>query len=90
MHGSLPELQRSDAAFDFILDSAGGESLTIPDAHLLFYGELKRAGDSLKIVGEDGKTAFIQDYFKSERLPDLLSPEGAVLAGVTPRQRYPK
>lgn len=80
MHGSFP-VQQSDAAIDFILDGSTGDSVTVPDAQLLFFSELKRVGDSLKIIGQDGKTAYIQDYFKAERLGDLLSPEGAVLSG---------
>ena len=79
MHGSLPELQQVGRC-RFIL-RGGSRNRNIPDAHLLFHGELKRSGDSLKILGEDGTTALIQDYFKSERLPDLLSPEGAIIPG---------
>ena len=47
-------------------------SITIfPDAHFLFNGEFKRSGDSLKIVGDDGKSIVIQDYFKADRAGDL-------------------
>ena len=58
-----------------------GNSVTIPDAHLLFNGDFKRAGDSLKITGDDGKTVVVADYFKSDRLATLLAPDGAALIG---------
>ncbi len=55
--------------------------VTVPDAHLLFNGEFKRVGSNdLKIVGEDGQSFFIQDYFASETRAHLMSPEGATLS----------
>ena len=54
---------------------------SIPDAHLLFTGEFKRVGTSdLKIVGSDGNSFFIENYFSAEKHKHLMSPEGA-LAG---------
>ncbi|MGD9921003.1 MAG: FecR domain-containing protein, partial [Pseudorhodoplanes sp.] len=54
--------------------------ITVPDAHLLFHGEFKRVGtNDLKIVGEDGASFFIPDYFASEKRPHLMSPQGATL-----------
>jgi len=48
MHGSLTDAQqRYDAAFDVIAENAGGQSITVPDAHLLFSGDFKRSGDTL-------------------------------------------
>ena len=55
--------------------------ITVPDAHLLFNGEFKRVGDDLKIVGDDGKSFLVSDYFKNDKRPTLLSPEGAALNG---------
>jgi VCBS repeat-containing protein len=60
----------SDAAF-----------LVIPDAHLLFNAEFKRTGSDLTLVGPDGQRFVVPDYFKTDRLPTLLSPEGAALGG---------
>lgn len=55
--------------------------VTVPDAHLLFNGEFKRVGTSdLKIVGEDGQSFFIPDYFAAEKRAHLMSPEGATLS----------
>jgi VCBS repeat-containing protein len=54
--------------------------ITVPDAHLLFNGEFKRVGTSdLKIVGSDGKSFFIENYFSAEKHKHLMSPEGALL-----------
>src|SRR5690606_16945222 len=50
------------------------------DAHLLFNGEFKRVGTSdLKIVGSDGKSFYIENYFSAEKHKHLMSPEGALL-----------
>jgi hypothetical protein len=58
-----------------------GSHVTVPDAHLLFNGEFKRVGTSdLKIVGEDGQSFFIPDYFASETRAHLMSPQGATLS----------
>jgi VCBS repeat-containing protein len=56
-----------------------GDPITVPDAHLLFNGDFQRAGPDLKIVGADGKSFLIPDYFKAEKRATLLSPEGASL-----------
>lgn len=62
--------------FSAEVDSA---AVTVPDAELLFRGEYQRVGSSgLKIVGEDGKSFFIADYFVKR--PYLMSPEGATLS----------
>lgn len=60
-------------------DSPDGHIL-VPDAHLLFNGEFKRVGtNDLKIVGDDGAAFFIRDYFATDKLSHLISPEGATL-----------
>lgn len=56
-----------------------GDPIVVPDAHLLFNGDFQRAGPDLKIVGADGKSFLIPDYFKAEKRATLLSPEGASL-----------
>ncbi|ARP99350.1 VCBS domain-containing protein [Pseudorhodoplanes sinuspersici] len=72
--------------FDFASQAAppAGEPaghITVPDAHLLFNGEFKRVGTSdLKIVGDDGASFFIRDYFATDKLSHLISPEGATLS----------
>jgi hypothetical protein len=80
MHGSFTESRRSDVAAGVVLDSEAGQVVAVPDEGLLFYGEFKRSGDSLTIVG-DGKSFFIPDYFKTDRPPVLMAPNGATLSG---------
>ncbi len=51
-----------------------------PTRICLFNGEFKRVGTSdLKIVGSDGKSFFIENYFSAEKHKHLMSPEGALL-----------
>lgn len=57
------------------------EFITVPDAHLLFSGEFKHSGNDLKIVGDDGKSFLVTDYFKTDKHPTLRSPDGATLNG---------
>lgn len=62
------------------IDNPSGH-IVVPDAHLLFNGEFKRVGTSdLKIVGDDGASFFIRDYFGSDKASHLISPEGATLS----------
>ncbi len=56
-----------------------GPVATIPDVHLLFNADYKRAGPDLILTGPDGKTAIVPDYFSSDKHATLLSPNGAML-----------
>jgi VCBS repeat-containing protein len=55
--------------------------VTLHDAHFLFHAEFKRTGSDLTLTGPDGQRVLIPDYFKHEKLPTLLSPEGAAISG---------
>src|SRR5262249_2164468 len=55
-------------------------SVTIPDAHLLFTADFKRKGSDLVLTGDDGHKILVSDYFRHEKQPDLVSPEGALLS----------
>jgi VCBS repeat-containing protein len=82
LHGT--RITSDESAFDFARPSqlSGDDGLvTVPDAHLLFNGDFQRHGSDLKIVGETGKSFLVPDYFKGEKNPTLLSPEGASLSG---------
>jgi hypothetical protein len=78
MHGGFTESRVSDA----VLDGSDNAVGTI-DPALLFQGEFRRHGDDLKIVGADGRTAIIPDYFKSDQRATLYTPDGASLSGDT-------
>src|SRR3982075_2634365 len=55
---------------------APAEAIIIPDAHLLFTGDFKRAGVDLVVSG-DGHEIVLHDYFKGEKRAALSSPYGA-------------
>src|SRR5687767_6554664 len=80
MHGSFTGSRWSEKTADVILEPTD-QFVTFPDADALYRGEYKRSGDSLKIVGEDGKVFVLPDYFKHSKLPNLLTPEGALFPG---------
>jgi hypothetical protein len=55
-------------------------SIVVPDAHLLFAGDYKRAGLDL-VLSKDGHDHVVQDYFKGHVRAALSSPDGARLSG---------
>ena len=69
----------SDRGFLTQAAASPADFITVPDAHLLFEGEYKRSGNDLKLLGEDGQSFYIPDYFKSDNPATLLSPDGAAL-----------
>ena len=77
---SMLEVGRHDGASASAHLYSGESAVTVPDAHLLFSGEFKRAGSDLVITGEHGDRFVVSDYFAGERRAALQSPEGAVLA----------
>ena len=87
LHGNLNGREFSAPASDeqdvASIPSHGqsGDYILVPDTHLLFHAEFKRLGNDLKLVGEDGKSFLIVDYFRHEHRAKLVSPEGAGLTG---------
>src|SRR3979490_1409110 len=59
---------------------APADAIIIPDAHLLFTGDFKRAGVDLVVSG-DGHEIVLHEYFKGEKRAALSSPDGAHLTG---------
>jgi hypothetical protein len=57
---------------------AEGDTVAIPDAHLLFSGDFSRSGADLVIAGE-GQSVIVADYFGDAGTPTLVAPNGAVL-----------
>jgi hypothetical protein len=72
----------SHVHLDSIPTQAPADSIIVPDAHLLFYGDFKRSGIDL-ILSEDGRELVLHDYFKGEKRAALASPDGAHLNGHT-------
>lgn len=61
--------------------SAAGNSVTVPDAKLMFTGDYSRSGENLVLSGDDGSSLVIGDYFASETSATLVSPSGSILTG---------
>ena len=53
-------------------------TITVPDAHLLFSGDFERSGADL-IISDREHRVVVNDYFRGEKRPALVSPEGAPL-----------
>ena len=70
----------SSAGFkiDALEHQGGGDSVTIPDAHLLFSGDYSRSGADL-IVSDQLHRVVVPNYFHGDKRPTLLSPDGAPL-----------
>src|SRR5258707_1418511 len=70
----------SNAHFEFDSFSHRGDAdtVTVPDAHLLFSGDYQRSGADL-IVSDRDHRVVVPNYFHSEKRPTLVSPEGAQL-----------
>ncbi len=61
-------------------DASHAESISVPDAELLFRGEFRRAGPDLVLTGDDGRHHLIPGYFADEKHPALVAPNGASLS----------
>src|SRR5260370_12999180 len=68
----------SNAHFEFDIFSGHADTITVPDAHLLFSGDYERSGADL-IVSDRDHRVVVPDYFHGDKRPTLLSPEGAQL-----------
>lgn len=76
----------SDSSAHFKIDSLShmgdgsghGDTVTIPDAHLLFAGDYARSGADL-IVSDQLHRVVVPNYFHGDKRPTLISPEGAPL-----------
>jgi VCBS repeat-containing protein len=58
--------------------SNGANTVTVPDAHLLFSGDYARSGADL-IVSDHLHRVVVPNYFHGDKHPTLVSPEGAPL-----------
>src|SRR5215510_9429159 len=61
--------------------ASAANTVTIPDAHLLFSAQFDRLGQDLLLTGDDGRKVIVEGYFRGDKHPTLLSPEGASLPG---------
>jgi VCBS repeat-containing protein len=62
------------------VERAPADAIIVPDAHLLFGADFKRAGVDLILSNAD-RELVVHDYFKGEHRHPLASPDGAHLTG---------
>jgi VCBS repeat-containing protein len=65
---------------DKVSTHAPADAIIVPDAHLLFNGDFKRAGADLVLTSGD-RELVLHDYFRGEKRATLASPDGAHLTG---------
>jgi VCBS repeat-containing protein len=63
---------------DSLSHHGGADTVTIPDAHLLFGGDYERSGADL-IVSDHDHRVVVPNYFQGDKRPTLVSPDGAPL-----------
>ena len=56
-----------------VLDGAAGPSVTVPDGPFLLLADYIREGADLVLVGPDGQTVVVRDYFASDAPPTLIT-----------------
>jgi VCBS repeat-containing protein len=78
--GSMPDDVRERVGLAGFAPLSATDSVVVPDAHLLFTADFRRAGSDLVLTGEHGERFVVVDYFASEHHPDLVSASGAVLS----------
>src|SRR5215813_5167738 len=74
---------RSSSAEDVKADSAVPQpkTITISDAHFLFTAHFERQGQDLLLTDDHGRKVIVDGYFRGDKHPTLLSPQGAALSG---------
>jgi hypothetical protein len=83
--GGLAASEPAKLDFHTLVTSGAAETITVPDAHLLFSGNYERSGSDL-IISDQSQRYVLHDYFSGGKRPTLVSPEGAPL---DPRLRIP-
>ncbi len=63
-----------------VIPNAHGDTVSVPDAELLFNGDFRRAGPDLVLTGHDGRHHLIAGYFSGAKKPALVAPNGASLS----------
>ena len=64
------------ATAPLVIDAGSGAAVAIPDAALLTSATYLREGADLVLIGPDGQTVLVRDYFANGTLPDLVSATG--------------
>ncbi len=67
-------------AASVVLDGASGPTVTVPGGHFLLVANYIREGADLVLVGPDGQTVVVRDYFASDAPPTLVTEGGSRVA----------
>ncbi len=62
-----------------VIPNAHGDTVSVPDAELLFNGDFRRAGPDLVLTGHDGRHHLVPGYFSGAKKA-LVAPNGASLS----------
>jgi hypothetical protein len=76
--GGLDSLSSTHLDLDSLSHRGHADAITVPDAHLLFSGDFHKSGPDL-IISDQFHRVVVPDYFRGEKHPTLVSPNGAPL-----------
>jgi hypothetical protein len=76
--GGLDSHSNDQIDIDSLSHQGNADTVTIPDAHLLFSGDYQRSGTDL-IVSDHDHRVVVPNYFHGDKRPMLVSPDGAPL-----------
>lgn len=74
-----PELAFAGVAPTVVLDATKGDLLDLPGGPLMLGGRYVRQGPDLLLVGPDGQTVLVLNYFSVATKPNLINPDGVVV-----------
>jgi Ca2+-binding RTX toxin-like protein len=77
-HAAISSGTLSGGTFNktIVLDATSPETLVLPNGKFASDAEYLQQGDDLLMIGADGATVVVRDYFLTDTPPDLLTPEG--------------
>ena len=78
---SQASLDISPQNISLVIDASGPGALSVPGGTFLQSATYIQEGPDLLLVGADGQTVLIRDYFLSESPADLISDNGARITG---------
>ena len=76
--GTVPVL--GGEADNVVLSAVAGESLEVAGDWWLLGAEFVRSGPDLRLLGADGHTVLVRDFFVLENPPDLTSENGQTIS----------
>lgn len=74
-----PEVAFAGVEPTVVLDATKGDLLDLPGGPLMLGGRYVRQGPDLLLVGPDGQTVLVLNYFAVSVKPNLINPDGVVI-----------